>query len=140
MFRYYCCRGRHPVGRSVYPALRTASRVVRKNSHNTPEIKLHADDMTSARAQSFDMFDLHEVINHDYHTSQSPKQDLPSMYKFLSRRKELSRIYCRFLRKCLHQSFITQTLLQCRYFMVTAEIQVRIEYILRSLSFKWVLS
>ena len=36
--------------------------------------------MTSARVQSFDMFDLHAVINHDYHTSQSPKQDLPSAF------------------------------------------------------------
>jgi len=51
-----------------------------KNSHTHPtKITLHADDVTSARVQSFDMFDLHEVINHYYQNSQSPKQDLPSM-------------------------------------------------------------
>jgi hypothetical protein len=44
-----------------------------KLSHTPPKIKLHADDVTSARVQSFDMFDLHEVINHDNHISQSPK-------------------------------------------------------------------
>lgn len=138
MFWYYCCTERQLVGRNAYPAVRTASLFIRKTLTHTPEITLHADDVTSARVQSFDMFDLYEVINHDYHTSQSPKQDLPSVYKFLCKRKELSHIYCRFLQKCLHQSFITQTLLQFRYFMKTAEIQVRIEYILRNLTFKWV--